>query len=55
MILFVLQVVMLRTAGERWTFPFRGCSTGGRTMYADKYGGQVQVRSCDHHVTATHL
>ena len=28
-ILFVLQVVMLRTAGERWTFPFRGCSTGG--------------------------
>ena len=21
--------------------------------YADKYGGQVQVRSCDHHVTFT--
>ena len=21
--------------------------------YADKYGGQVQVRSCDHHVTVT--
>ena len=22
--------------------------------YADKYGGQVQVRSCDCHVTVTH-
>ena len=24
------------------------CSTGG---YTDKYWGQVEVRSCDHHVT----